>query len=245
MTLTARTRRASLTGAMLAVAAVLAAGCSPSTSSSSASGSSSSATGGASGATAASGAPASGSGASGSGSGASGSDATGSAASGSGASGSVVVASPAASGAASGTPACTTNDLKTTIGNYGGGTPGSYYSIIDFTNTSSASCTLYGYPGVSLRNAEYAQIGAAATRTAKPAPSLVTLAPGATGNASLRMTDPSVYPSSECDQVTSAYLMIYPPDQTESTELPLKEATCSSSSIKMLGIGAIAAGAAG
>jgi hypothetical protein len=240
MTLTARTRRASLTGAMLAVAAVLAAGCSPSTSSSSASGSSSSATGGASGATAASSAPASGSG-----SAASGSVASGSAASGSGASGSVVVASPAASGAASGTPACTTNDLKTTIGNYGGGTPGSYYSIIDFTNTSSASCTLYGYPGVSLRNAEYAQIGAAATRTAKPAPSLVTLAPGATGNASLRMTDPSVYPSSECDQVTSAYLMIYPPDQTESTELPLKEATCSSSSIKMLGIGAIAAGAAG
>jgi hypothetical protein len=158
---------------------------------------------------------------------------------------SAVASGPGTAGsptAVAGVAACTTNDLKASIGNGGGGAAGSFYSVIDFTNTSKASCTLYGYPGVSLRDAHFAQIGAAATRITTPAPSLVTLAPGATANATLRQTDPSVYPSSECRPVTSSYLMIYPPNQTESTELPFKGTTCSNSSVKMLAVGAITAG---
>jgi hypothetical protein len=72
---------------------------------------------------------------------------------------------------------------------------------------------------------------------------VVTLAPKATGNATMRLTDSSVYPNSECDPVTSAYLNIYPPNQTQSVELSFQGTTCSNSSIKMLGIGAVANGA--
>jgi len=151
MTLTARSRRASLTGATLAVAAVLTAGCSPSDSSSSSSVSA-------------------------------GASASGSAA--------VTSGNASASGSAgAAAAACATTALKASTGGAGGGAAGSFYSVIDFTNTSTASCTLYGYPGVSLTTASGAQIGAAATRDTASAPRLVTLAPGATANAELRLRE--------------------------------------------------------
>ena len=209
MTLTARFRRASLTGATLAVAAVLAAGCSSSSSSSSATtGASATATPGSGTTTAASGA----------------------------------TASPSGSAVAAGPAACATTDLKTTIGNSGGGTAGATYTVINFTNTSNASCTLYGYPGVSLTGASAAQIGAAATRSTTSAPKLITLAPGATGNAVLRITDPMVYSTGTCDPATSAYLKIYPPNQTQPLQLPFKTAACSKSSVKLLSVGVVTAG---
>jgi Protein of unknown function (DUF4232) len=219
MTLTAHSRRASLTGATLAVAAVLAAGCSSSSSSSSSSsataGASATATTPASGATAASGITAAASGA---------------------------AASPSAPAGAAGAAACTTTDLKASTGNGGGGAAGSFYSFIDFTNTSKAPCTLYGYPGVSLTAASGAQIGAAATRNTATAPTLVTLAPGATANAELRMTDPTVYPTGKCQPATSAYLKIYPPNQTQPVQISFKGSTCASSSVKMLAIGVVTPG---
>ena len=213
MTLTARSRRASLTGATLAVAAVLTAGCSPSNSNSS---SSSSVSAGAS--------------ASGSVAGTSGAAATSGAASGSGSAGAAAAA------------ACATTALKTSTGSGGGGAAGSFYSVIDFTNTSNASCTLYGYPGASLTSASGAQIGAAATRNTASAPRLVTLAPGATANAELRLTDSSVYSTGRCQPATSAYLKIYPPNQTQPVQISFKGSTCASSSIKMLQIGVVTAG---
>jgi hypothetical protein len=156
----------------------------------------------------------------------------------------VTTATPSPTGAAGtgGAPACTTDDLKTSIGDGGGGAAGSFYSLIDFTNTSSASCTLYGYPGVSLRNTQSALIGAPATRTVAPTPSLVTLASGATAHATLKMTDATVYPTSECSPVTSAYLQVYPPSQTQSVKLAFKGGTCSNASVKILAVSAVASG---
>ena len=221
MTRIARGRRTLLTGAALAVAGTLIVGCSSQDSVSPASGSPT-ATGSAT-APASPAAPATPAG-------------TAAAGSPSGSTG--------ASAGTTGTPGCTTAGLKITTGNYGGGTAGSYYSVIDFTNTSSAACTLYGYPGVSLRGAHLAQIGAAATRNATPAPSLVTLAAGATASATLRMTDPAVYPAAECDPVTPAYLQVYPPNQTRAVELPFSGQTCSQASLKILAVNPVASGAA-
>jgi hypothetical protein len=214
MTLRAHLRRTSLTGATLVVVAVFTAGCNSSSSSSSA----------------AAGASASGS-------------ASGSAAGATGAPSAASASAPAAAGTgASSVAACTTPDLKGSTGSGGGGTPGSYYSFIDLTNTSATSCTLYGYPGVSLTSASGAQIGAAATRSTTPAAQLVTLAPGATANAELRMTDPTVYPTSQCQQTTPAYLKIYPPDQTQPVQVPFTGTTCANSSIKMLAISVVTPG---
>jgi hypothetical protein len=223
MTPTANFRRASLTGATLAVAAVLATGCNSSSSGSASVGASvsagaSSVSAGASGAAAAAGGTAT-------------------------AAADGQATAPAAA-APAGVAACTAGDLRIAPqSSAGGGTAGSYYSFIDFTNTSSTSCTLYGYPGVSLTAASGAQIGPAATRDATTAAATVTLAPGATANAVLRMTDPTVYATSQCKPTTSSYLKVYPPNQTTPVQVSFKEDTCANSSIKMLSIRVVTAGA--
>jgi uncharacterized protein DUF4232 len=122
---------------------------------------------------------------------------------------------------------CTTSVLKVTTGNGGGGAAGSYYSYIDFTNTGSIPCSIDGYPGVSLTGNSGAQIGAAATRDPSSVATEVTLAPGATANAQLRMTDYGVYPTSQCHPTTSADLKIYPPNNTTPTQSPFTGTTCS------------------
>jgi Protein of unknown function (DUF4232) len=228
MTPTANFRRASLTGATLAVAAVLATGCNSPSSGSASVGASVSA-GASSVSVAASGAAA-----------AAGGTATAAA---DGQATAPAATAPAAAGSA-GVAACTAADLRIApSGSAGGGTPGSYYSFIDFTNTSSTSCTLYGYPGVSLTAASGAQIGPAATRDATTAAATVTLAPGAIANAELRMTDPAVYATSQCKPTTSSYLKVYPPNQTTPVQVSFKADTCANSSIKMLSIHVVTAGA--
>jgi hypothetical protein len=222
MTLRTHLRQAAVTGATLAVAAVFTAGCNSLNSGSSAAGVSGSVSVSASGA------------ASGPGS------VAGSAAAGS---------SPAASAASTATEAegtgsdCTTPVLKITTGNdAGGGTAGSNYSYIDFTNTGTIPCRIEGYPGVSLTSASGAQIGAAATRDPSSTAQEVTLAPGATAVAQLRMTDYGVYPASQCTRTTSAYLKVYPPNNTTATQTPFTGTTCSNPAIKMLQVGTLTTG---
>ena len=74
-----------------------------------------------------------------------------------------------------GTQACANGSLLVKLG-LGQGYAGGVYQAIDFTNTSGASCTLYGYPGVSLVAATHAQIGLAATRNTTAPVKLITLA---------------------------------------------------------------------
>jgi Domain of unknown function (DUF4232) len=232
MTTITRVSKVSLTGTVLAVTGILAAGCAAA-----GSGSSAAAPGPGSSPSAAS--PSAAAGSTG---GATGTPAPSTPAATSGAT-QAAAPSPAAPAATGGAPACTTGDLKTSIGDGGGGAAGSFYSEVDFTNTSGATCTLYGYPGVSLRNAQSALIGAAATRTLTPRPSVITLAPGAMASATLKMTDYTVYPTSECDPATSAYLLIYPPNQTQSVKLAFKSGTCSNASVKILAVSAVASSA--
>jgi hypothetical protein len=137
---------------------------------------------------------------------------------------------------------CTTSVLKVTTGNGGGGAAGAYYSYLDFTNTGSIPCSIDGYPGVSLTGNSGAQIGAAATRDPSSVGNEVTLAPGATANAQLRMTDYGVYPTSQCHPTASADLKIYPPNNTTPTQIPFTGTTCSNSAIKMLQIGTATTG---
>jgi len=232
MSMTTRVRSVALAGSALTVAGILASGCSSLSSVSSAAGSSGS---GASTSATSSAAPGGSTG-----TGTPTTPGTPGATSGATA---TAAASPAGAGTG-GTPACTTGDLKTSIGDGGGGAAGSFYSLIEFTNTSSASCTLYGYPGVSLRDAQLALIGAPATRgvAPEPAPSVVTLAPGATASATLKETDYTVYPTSECKPATAAYLLVYPPNQTQSVKLAFKSGTCSNPSVKMLAVSVVTRG---
>jgi hypothetical protein len=145
--------------------------------------------------------------------------------------------------AAGGPPACATADLKATVG-VAQGAAGSVYQVIDFTNIGTASCSLYGYPGVALAGGSpVTQIGAAASRSTQTAASLVTLAVGATGNTLLRITQAENYPQSTCSPVASTYLQIYPPNQTTPIYLAYKSTGCSSTKVNLLTVSVVQAGA--
>jgi hypothetical protein len=126
------------------------------------------------------------------------------------------------------------------------GAAGSVYQVIDFTNISATSCTLYGYPGVSLAGGTpVAQIGAAASRSTATGPSVVALAPGETANALLRITQALNYPTAKCSPTPTTYLQIFPPDQFTPIYLAYKSTGCASTSVNLLSISVIQPGTGG
>jgi len=143
--------------------------------------------------------------------------------------------------AGSAASACTTSALTAHLGT-GEPSAGSTDIPIDFTNTGSTPCTLYGYPGVSLDNSA-GQIGAAAQRTAPPpSVALVTLAPGAQANAIVRVANADNYPSASCSPDPATTLKVYPPNQTQAINVPYTATGCLKPTAKLLFITAVTAG---
>ncbi len=133
-------------------------------------------------------------------------------------------ASPAATGAAA--AACPTRSLSVKPG-LAQGAAGSTYQVLDFTNISNVTCTLYGYPGVSLAGGKpVTQIGLAAARTHNTPVRLVTLAPRAVASALLRIAQAANFPAAKCQLVKSTYLQIYPPGQTTPSYLAYQAQAC-------------------
>ena len=173
-----------------------------------------------------------------------------------GASGSTAAASPTAQGttpgssntpavasssAPAGPSACPTSSLQVKLG-VGQGYAGGVYVVIDFTNTGASTCTLFGYPGVSLvKGPPYTQIGLAAKRSATTPKAVVTLAPGATANALLQIVDALNYPSASCAPTKATALKIYPPNQTEPVYLPNTSSGCAKP-VQIMYIGAVRPG---
>ena len=144
--------------------------------------------------------------------------------------------SPAVAGA------CPTSSLGVKLG-VAQGYAGGVYQVIDFTNTSGSTCTLYGYPGVSLVSGPpYKQIGLAAKRNPSSAPvKLITLTSGATGNALLQIVDALNFPSTTCGPVKATALKVYPPNQTAPVYLPSSSNGCAKS-VQIMNIGPVQAG---
>jgi hypothetical protein len=132
--------------------------------------------------------------------------------------------------------------LRISLGN-GGAAAGTDFTIIDFTNSGAMSCTLYGYPGVSLTNSSGAQIGAAATRNPSTPVTRVTLAPGAKANAEVGIANAENYPTANCKPVSSSRLKVYPPGQTAAIEASFSTTGCTVSSAHQLSVSAVSAGA--
>ena len=126
----------------------------------------------------------------------------------------------APSSSAPGTPACATSALQVKLGS-SDGYAGGVYVAINFTNTSGSTCTLFGYPGVSLvTGPPYKQIGLAAKRSTSTSKKLVTLAAGATANAQLQIVDALNFPSSTCSPAKATDVKVFPPDQFTAVYLP-------------------------
>jgi hypothetical protein len=138
---------------------------------------------------------------------------------------------------------CATRDLQVKAGQ-SEGAAGSDYQTLDFTNIGTAPCSLYGYPGASLAaGTPVTQVGLAASRSTTAGPAVVTLQPGGTGNAVLRITDALNYPTGTCSPMETTYLQIYPPNQTTPVYISYKSTGCTSTKVNLLTIGVVQPGA--
>jgi hypothetical protein len=137
--------------------------------------------------------------------------------------------------AQAGPPACGTPALTASLGS-GNGAAGSTYYAVDFTNNSGSACGLYGYPGVSFVTAAGSQVGAAATEDPTYPRQLVTLAPGATAHATLRVVEALNYPASTCHPVTVQRIRVFPPNQTTSLSISLAATACTNASLQILSV---------
>jgi hypothetical protein len=113
---------------------------------------------------------------------------------------------------------CQSSSLQVTVDTSQAGTAaGSTYYPVDFTNTSTSACGLYGYPGISFVTAGTsagAQIGAAAQENPAFGKLTVRLAPGGVAHAWLQVAAAGNYPASTCQPQTVNWLKVFPPDQT-------------------------------
>lgn len=135
--------------------------------------------------------------------------------------------SPTDSPAPAGPGPCPTRSLKVKLG-VSQGTAGSVYTTIVFTNISNVTCTLYGYPGVSMQTARpLQQIGKPAKENPATPRALVTLQPQTTANALLRIVNAGNYPASTCGPTTAHYLQVYPPNQTAAAYITYNTQGCS------------------
>jgi len=149
--------------------------------------------------------------------------------------------SPSASSSPAG-PACATSELAVSLGQ-GNGAAGSTIVPLEFRNTSSSACTLYGYPGVSfVTGPGGSQIGTSASEDNATPRQLVTLAAGSTAHALLQVAVAQNYPPSRCHLVHAHWLRIFPPGQTAPLYVRFDSATCTAKSIRVLAVQTMAPG---
>jgi hypothetical protein len=114
---------------------------------------------------------------------------------------------------------------------------GSTYYPVDFTNTASTPCGLYGYPGMSFVTAADStgrQIGAPAQQSPGVGKLKVRLAAGGQAHAWLQVTQAGNYPSGQCQPVTAHVLRVYAPGETEALYVNQSFSACSSASVQLL-----------
>lgn len=112
--------------------------------------------------------------------------------------------------------------------------------IFGWGSIRCGGCRAYGLPD---RRVSSPDRSGGATRSPTLAPRLVTLAAGATANALLRVPGALNYPSATCGRVTATYLNVCPPNQTQPVHLTLRTTGCSKSTVKLLSVGVVTAGA--
>ena len=146
--------------------------------------------------------------------------------------------------AGSGDGRCTTDHLSGQIVDDGGGAAGSVEVAIALTNTGSSSCTLQGWPGVSLvGDGNGTQLGAAATFTRSSPHPTVTLAPGAVAKAPLSIVQAANFPTAACSPQAADGFRVYPPGETGSLYIADAGVTaCTNPASEVLSVSGFVAG---
>jgi Protein of unknown function (DUF4232) len=148
---------------------------------------------------------------------------------------------PSSSIAEAGPSDCLASGLQAQVGS-SQGAAGTIYQVIVLTNSSNATCTLYGYPGVSLiTGVGGAEVGLPATKNPVVAKTLVTLAPGAQAGFLLGVHDVGAIPS--CDVTNVDWLRIYPPGDYGSLTVQDKTKSCTNANLSIMTVSPVLAGA--
>ncbi|ROQ37164.1 uncharacterized protein DUF4232 [Frondihabitans sp. PhB188] len=136
---------------------------------------------------------------------------------------------------------CTSSNLAASIAEGDGGAAGTIGITLVLTNKGSASCTLQGWPGVSLvGGGTGTQIGAAAKFDRTTPHGTVTLASGSTAKADLRYLQAGNFDRAKCKPTATDGFRVYPPGQKASVFAAYKGVTgCKSTSVQLLTVGAL------
>jgi Protein of unknown function (DUF4232) len=156
--------------------------------------------------------------------------------------GGTAAASPAGTGTTAtgldGLALCQPASLRVAVNaSQAGVAAGSMYYPVDFTNTASSPCGLYGYPGMSFvtsADSTGRQIGAPAQQNPGFGKVAVRLAAGGEAHAWLQVTQAGNYPSATCQPVTAHWLRVYAPGETEALYVNQAFSACSSASVQLL-----------
>jgi hypothetical protein len=112
---------------------------------------------------------------------------------------------------------CRTTELRASVGRVDPGAGQRNVPVV-LTNTSSRTCTLYGYPGAAFTDASGRQLGPDPARD-PASPRTVTLAPGKSAWAPLSFASPDI---SGARTATPATLLVTPPDERDALEVTWK-----------------------
>lgn len=132
---------------------------------------------------------------------------------------------------------CRSTDLKVTwTADQGGGAAGSQGSFLIFTNTTSKTCSLYGYPGVSfVAGDQGTQVGDAFTRS-EAAKKTVNVSAGGSAHAQIVTVNWQNYSEGDCKPVSVRGFRVYPPDETAAVFVSQPQTACSA---KNKGVGQV------
>jgi len=126
---------------------------------------------------------------------------------------------------------CQSMDLTASISAANGAAGTSYQNVV-LTNHTNHTCTVTGFPGISLVDAGNNVLGQPATRNGA-AGATVTLAPNTSAAATIALPNPANFASGTCSAM-STNLRIYPPDDTTWLSLAFKAQWCPGFSVETL-----------
>ena len=135
-----------------------------------------------------------------------------------------------------GTTTCSVSQLKVTTGP-SNGAAGTIYNAMILTNTSATTCTLQGYPGMQLLNAQGQKLPTNVVRgglsfqdpAANQSPSLVTLASQQAAQYDWSYSDVPVGNQQTCPMASS--VLVTPPNDFTSATISLQVPSCGSGTL--------------
>ncbi len=123
---------------------------------------------------------------------------------------------------------CTSAQMRVRLDTRSAGVAaGSSYLPLDFTNVGAASCTLAGFPQVSVAASSTGkQLGSAATLDRSATEQLMVLSAGQSAHIWLRLVDVTNIPAAQCRPVVAAGLRVSLPGQQQGTFITHTMTTC-------------------